>query len=220
MLTKVKQTLPKLSLYILVCTMFGLAVWFNVYAVNKFDQIDEELAPFTSSPTANPAEELENSIQPYPAAYFKGYDPLPTPEPEPLTGPALYLSYVDQITTDLYPDIPADYVKAIIWRESTYNPNCITGDNVGLMQVSMKWDVERAKEMGIDNMFDPYNNIRLGCDILHEYTETYGFSYAINYHSGGYRYANTYKNSTSPVEKQLAHIIEKMKSGEIVVGGE
>lgn len=260
MFTKLGKTLPKLSMYILTCTMFGLAFWFNIYAV---DSIEEDLTPLTSSPshysesavdsvsdsngslTANDSngslavdsvsglnessssiDSKESSsmstkdIQPYPITHPKHYEPLPIQRQKPLTGPALYLSYVDQITTELYPDIPADYVKAIIWRESTYNPNCVTGDNVGLMQISAKWDVDRAKELGVTDLLDPYGNILVGCDILDEFTKNYSFGYAINYHAGGYKYADRYKNSASPVEKQLAGIVQKIQSGDIVIGGE
>lgn len=214
--------------------MFGLAFWFNIYAV---DSIEEDLTPLTSSPSyfsesaVDSVSDLNNSsivsnimdikdIQSYRVAHSKHYEPLPIQRQKLLTGPALYLSYVDQITTELYPDIPADYVKAIIWRESTYNPNCVTGDNVGLMQISAKWDVDRAKKLGVTDLLDPYDNILVGCDILDEFTKNYSFGYAINYHAGGYKYADRYKNSMSPVEKQLAGIVQKIQSGDIVIGGE
>lgn len=256
MYTKVKQTCSKLSLYILVSAMFGLAVWFNIYAV---ESIDQDLAALTDSPSAinvsdsfsemfvrkannieveiekanNTEIEIEktndsnNQMQEVVSEEVIEYE-LSTVEVESytikeynkLSGPELYLSYVDQIITEIYPDIPADYVKAIIWRESTYNPKCKTGDNVGLMQVSLKWDMDRARSLGVDDLYDPYGNILVGCDILNEFTKTYSFEYAINYHAGGYVYANAYRNSISPVEKQLARIIEQMNNGDIQIGGE
>lgn len=141
---------------------------------------------------------------------------------EPLVGPALYASYADEITRTIYPDIPSDYVKAIIWRESRYQPdtkNSKTGV-VGLMQINPKWHTQRANSLGVSDLFDPYGNIVVGCDILHEMTEQHEFNYALNFFAGGYKYADHYKNSTSPVVRELNDIIQKMKSGEIVIGGE
>lgn len=141
---------------------------------------------------------------------------------EILTGPALYASYVDQIIEQYYPILDADTIKAMIYLESTYRPNLVnkkTGVK-GLMQVSPKWHTERAKSLGVTDLLDPYGNILVGCDILNEMTQKYGATYAINYYAGGYKYANNHKNSTSAYIKKLNGIKERMKNGEIVLGGE
>lgn len=139
-----------------------------------------------------------------------------------LTGPALYASYVDDIIEKYYPDLDANYIKAIIYRESRYQPNEInkkTGVK-GLMQISPKWHTQRANNLGVTDLLDPYGNILVGCDILNEMTQKYNFNYALNYFAGGYKYANRYKNSTSPCVKELNSIAAKMKNGEIILGGE
>lgn len=139
-----------------------------------------------------------------------------------LSGPKLYSSYVDEITSVIYPDIPAEYVKAIIWHESRYQPdktNNKTGVK-GLMQISPKWHTKRAESLGVTNLFDPYGNILVGCDILHELTQQHDFNYALNFFAGGYPYADRYKSSVSPFVKELNNIIHQMENGEIILGGE
>lgn len=143
------------------------------------------------------------------------------PEPEPLEGPALYASYADTITSTIYPDISADYVKAIIYHESRYNPdalNSATGVK-GLMQINPKWHTKRAESLGVIDLFDPYGNILVGCDILNELTQQHDFNYALNFFAGGYPYADRYKNSASPFVKQLNDIIRQMENGEIILEG-
>ena len=140
----------------------------------------------------------------------------------PLTGPALYANFVDEIVETVYPDISADYVKAIIWHESRYEPwRVSTKTNAtGLMQIIPRWHVKRAESLGVTSLLDPYGNILVGCDILNELTQGYSFEYALNFFAGGYPYADRYKNSTSPFIEELNEIIYQMETGVIVLGGE
>lgn len=139
-----------------------------------------------------------------------------------LTGPALYASYAEEITSTFYPDISVEYVKAIVWHESRYQPDKVNSKTgvKGLMQISPKWHTQRAKNLGVIDLFDPYGNILVGCDILNELTQQHDFNYALNFFAGGYPYADRYKNSTSPFVEQLNDIIHQMENGEIVFGGD
>lgn len=140
----------------------------------------------------------------------------------PLTGPALYASYADEITLSVYPDIPSEYVKAIIWHESRFEPEIMNTKTkaTGLMQILPKWHTKRAKTLGVSSLTDPYGNILVGCDILNELTQKYDFNYALNFFAGGYPYADRYKNSASPFVQELNEIIHQMERGEIILGGE
>lgn len=141
---------------------------------------------------------------------------------KPLSGPTLYASYADEITTSVYPEIPSEYVKAIIWHESRFEPEIMNTKTkaTGLMQILPKWHTKRAKNLGVTSLTDPYGNILVGCDILNELTQKYDFNYALNFFAGGYPYADRYKNSASPFVQELNEIIHQMESGEIILGGE
>lgn len=121
-----------------------------------------------------------------------------------------YINYAYNIGELYYPDIPSEYVCAIMKRESEYDPtkrNSRTGVQ-GLTQISPKWHTKRAESLGVNDLYDPYGNILVCYDILHELTLANDFDYAINFYAGGYRYADRYRDSTSPVKSQLIKIIE------------
>lgn len=136
-----------------------------------------------------------------------------------LEGPALYASYVDEIVSNYYPDLNADYIKAMIYHESRYDPLAVNQNSgvMGLMQISPKWHLERAHSLGVTDLLDPYGNILVGCDLLNELTQQYDFQYAVNFFAGGYAYANDYCNSPSPYISAVQNFITQMQCGEIVL---
>lgn len=139
-----------------------------------------------------------------------------------LAGPELYASYVDEITSEIYPDVDPMVVKAIIYQESRFIPDSVNSKSgtTGLMQISPKWHTERAIALGVGDLTDPYGNILVGCDILHELYQSYSSGYALNVYAGGYSYANSYIGSTSPYEKLTASTIQSFENGEITIGGD
>lgn len=67
-------------------------------------------------------------------------------------------------------DFDPDLIRSIIWTESSFDPNAINynGTCVGLMQVSKKWHTTRARNLGVEDLMDPYGNILTGVDLLSE----------------------------------------------------
>lgn len=95
---------------------------------------------------------------------------ISTEQPAELSYRELYFSYVDEITSrdeyDFYPDIDK-LVKAIMVVESDCQPNLTSSAGcIGLMQLSPYWQAERAKRLGVANLWDPYGNILVGIDFL------------------------------------------------------
>jgi soluble lytic murein transglycosylase-like protein len=64
-------------------------------------------------------------------------------------------------------------IESVVWYESEYNPRATTGSHVGLMQVSTRWHKDRAKKLGVTNLYDPYGNILVGVDYLSDLLEIY-----------------------------------------------
>lgn len=131
-----------------------------------------------------------------------------------------YCKYVDEITSDIYPDLDPLLVKAVIQHESRYNAeayNPRTGV-VGLMQINPKWHSARADKLGVD-LKDPYGNILVGCDILNELCQSSSVSYALNVYAGGYTYANSYIHGTSPYEETIYWMMDGITNGSLVLGG-
>lgn len=163
-----------------------------------------------SNPEESQEPEQEPQSQPEPIE-----ESAPQPKQRKLTGKALYDSYVHEIVSTRYPNLKEEYIRALIYHESRYDPNCWgKSTNVqGLMQIMPKWHMERARNLGVTDLFDPYGNILVGCDLLSEMTKQCGFEYALNCFAGGTKYANAYKNTTSPYIKALNSFIELEKSG-------
>ena len=67
-------------------------------------------------------------------------------------------------------------VKAIIMEESGGNPNAVgdNGESIGLMQIQPKHHKKRMEELGIVSLFDPQENVILGCAILSDLYDKYG----------------------------------------------
>lgn len=72
--------------------------------------------------------------------------------------------------------VDPNIVKAIIQEESGGNPNAVgdNGESIGLMQIQPKHHKKRMEELGIVSLFDPQENIIVGCNILAELYEMYG----------------------------------------------
>lgn len=69
-------------------------------------------------------------------------------------------------------------VRSVVWCESGGDPSAVNYDGscVGLMQISKRWNKDRADDLGITDFFDPESNITLGCDILNEFINEKGYT--------------------------------------------
>ena len=72
--------------------------------------------------------------------------------------------------------VDPNIVKAIIKEESNGNPNAVGdgGESIGLMQIQPKWHRAKIEELGIVNLYDPQENVILGCSILSDLYDKYG----------------------------------------------
>lgn len=136
-----------------------------------------------------------------------------------LTPMELYVNYAYEIADKYYPDIHPEYVCAIIYHESRFDPT-VTNKKTevqGLCQINPKWHTKRANELGVTDLYDPYGNILVCFDILNELSLSGGFSYALNFYAGGYPYANRYSDEPSPFERQLAQITDEQNFAQYVL---
>lgn len=117
-------------------------------------------------------------------------------EPRPLTQQEEIELHIQQVVS-LYPNLSEDLIGAIIWRESRYDPNArnYDGSCVGLMQVSTKWHTDRARNLGVEDLYDPYGNILTGCDLLSDLLNSYNLETALMIYHGGYSYAQKYQSA-------------------------
>lgn len=120
--------------------------------------------------------------------------------PEVVTGPYRYFDIpLDEELQDYIWELCDEYhvsrtlVYAIIQRESQFDPNTI-GDNgasYGLMQVQPLWHEDRMELLNCNDLFDPYQNVRVGIDYLAELVKTgKSISWVLMAYNGGRSYAD------------------------------
>lgn len=86
--------------------------------------------------------------------------------------------YLDQFIIDscaAYGNVDPYLVHSIIYFESRGDKDAVNYDGscVGLMQLSTKWNAERAYRLGISDFMDPFSNVLIGIDLLSELTAKY-----------------------------------------------
>lgn len=78
-------------------------------------------------------------------------------------------------------DMGIDYytVVAMIERESGYRWDATSADGTtkGYMQIYDKWHKDRMQAEGVDDIYNPYGNIRVGLNLLQELVGKYGEDY-------------------------------------------
>lgn len=111
----------------------------------------------------------------------------------PLTGEALYNSYVHEICETYYPNVDPYLIRSMIEQESSYRAEIIgdNGKSYGLMQIQPRWNQDRMSRLGVSDLLDPYSNILVGVDLVSELLETTPtVEYALMSYNGGPTYAH------------------------------
>lgn len=82
-----------------------------------------------------------------------------------------YISYIEEVAADYC--ICPELIEALIEAESSGKANAKNGSCKGLMQVNDKCHIQRMKDLGVTDIYDPYGNILVGIDYLAELFEEY-----------------------------------------------
>lgn len=97
-----------------------------------------------------------------------------------------------------YYNVDPGLVIAIIQKESNFDPITI-GDNgasYGLMQVQPYWHEPRMTQLGCHDLLDPYQNVRVGVDILAELFGKFDdITWVLMAYNGGESYATEMRNN-------------------------
>lgn len=99
-------------------------------------------------------------------------------------------------------------IVAQIYRESTYNPDCIGdgGASFGLMQIQPRWHSGRMERLGCTDLLDPFQNVTVGIDYLAECFGRYGdIACALTaYNQGSYKgVVNNYARNVLATAEEL-----------------
>lgn len=115
-------------------------------------------------------------------------------------------------------NIEPELVFAVIEHESDYNP-AATGDegnSHGLLQIQPRWHGERMARLGCTDLFDPWQNVTVGVDLLAELIEKHEtVSMALMVYNAGPTGADTYWFSkgifSTDYSRTVLSIAERLK---------
>lgn len=79
-------------------------------------------------------------------------------------------------------------VKAIIQVESKGNAGAVgdNGESFGLMQIQPRWHSDRMERLGVTDLLDARQNVKVGVDILSELLEEYNEEEALTIYNAGH----------------------------------
>lgn len=105
--------------------------------------------------------------------------------------------YTYNLCVDYY--IPEHYelILAMMWQESNYTPDVVSGTNdYGLMQINKVNHDWLSEELGVEDFLDPEQNIHAGVYVMAKLIHKYGdISKALMAYNMGERGASTYWDS-------------------------
>lgn len=136
----------------------------------------------------NPIRDANNYIYPYNTmsldwgadVYESGFKYYQLPQKYVNTGgcfPEVVQVYLWCLCYDM--DIDYYIAVAMIERESGYRWDATSSDGTtkGYMQIYDKWHTARMQAEGVEDIYNPYGNIRVGLNLLQELIGKYGDNY-------------------------------------------
>lgn len=187
-----KQLMLDVAVF-LVQMAIGCAIFFPMILLSQaiFDTGESEVHTETTAPTYAVAEtvDLENA-EPLPTAEASTEEPtraatiafVEATEAETTEVQALYnvpLSedlqlYIVGLCEEKH--IQPEIVIAMIARESNFNASACgdNGNSHGLMQIQPRWNQDVMDTLNCTDLFDPYQNVTVGIEILSDKLDIYG----------------------------------------------
>ena len=88
-------------------------------------------------------------------------------------------------------NICPELIQAVCFKESSFRPDAVNGDCVGIMQVSERWHKGRMERLGVTGLTDIRENMSVGVDYLAElFAEYEDAGAALMKYSGNSRLSN------------------------------
>lgn len=205
--------------FFLIIYSFILIIWLLIGIVSytnrspKGDTLDGTLGSFgtlESDPIISPVESVEdpvigvqdpnNTVYPYSTigtdmvaeAYKNGFTYYELPSAYTIGG-GMFPEVAQIYLWNICKEAGVDYytVLALIERESGYRYTATgdSGKSKGLMQIQERWHRDRMEAVGATDLYNPYDNIRVGVNFLKEiqdrYLDSKGAQYVLMVYNAG-----------------------------------
>lgn len=180
-----RQKQPRIDILYFCVIVLGIAI---ILLGNEMKRMNAEIekqskrvfAPLTITVTI-PEPEQANTPQPPSHTYFD------VPLEEELQ------DYIFDICDEY--GVNPELIVSMIFHESNFDSDVIgennSGYSYGLMQIMPRWNYERMERLGCIDLLNPYQNVRVGVDLIAEYIgRGHGIEWALMAYNGGPSYAN------------------------------
>lgn len=129
---------------------------------------------------------------------------------------------VINLTSEIGPmyGIDPELLQAIIFYESSNNPNSSNGNCFGYMQIFYIWHQDRMAKFGVTDITDPYGNILVGTDYLSELIHQYNdLSLVLMIYNGDSRAYDLYnKGEMSEYASNILTLYQRLKEFKSIGG--
>ena len=111
-------------------------------------------------------------------------------------------SQIDLVAKEF--DIERTLILSVVKKESHCSPTALgTSDDRGLMQVIPKWHHDRMDKLGVTDLFDPMQNLRVGTHFLMSLGAADEPHDALVFYNGGHRRPqSSFKYAEDVLEKK------------------
>lgn len=106
-----------------------------------------------------------------------------------------------------------EFLEAVAFAESSYNPAAANGSCSGLMQVSIRWHRDRMERLGVDGaaIWEVDGNMHVAADYLAELFALYEDPVAVLMYYNGDSDAEGYLNGDAPASDYADKVIKKAR---------
>lgn len=189
--------LTLVTIYLTICP----AAQYNDETVTEYPIVEHpEVNPLIAKAMVYETETEESDIDILKESEVEIEKPLEPAEPKVETVTYYDVPLSEDLQDHLFKvseenNIDPALVLAMIQRESSFRATVKGdhGESYGLMQIKLKYNHERMKKLGCDDLLDPYQNITVGIDILVEKFEQADgkpLEWVLMAYNGGNSYAN------------------------------